>query len=103
MLSSYHSDLADQLQFGKTIYHQGDLSYYEAVNKETLANSLQRFVEEGILLVARSRDPKIPTTIKLAPKWTPERDEQGRIKAEGKLWEFTEKMLACIEDLRALR
>ena len=33
-------------QLGKTLYHQGDLSYFEAVNKETLKNAYQRFEEE---------------------------------------------------------
>ena len=34
---------------GKTLYHQGDLSYFEAVNKETLRNAYQRFAEDGII------------------------------------------------------
>ena len=78
--------------FGKTLYHQGDLSYFEAVNKETLKNAYQRFEEEGIILVSRSRDSKIPATIKLSPQWTPSRNEFGAIKAEGRLWDFTESI-----------
>ncbi|MCJ1404168.1 hypothetical protein MMC11_007393 [Xylographa trunciseda] len=78
--------------FGKTLYHQGDLSYFEAVNKETLKNAYQRFEEEGIILVSRSRDSKVPATIKLSPEWTPGRDELGGIKAEGRLWDFTENI-----------
>ena len=78
--------------FGKTLYHQGDLSYYEAVNKEVLGRSYERFVDEGIILLARSKDPKVPTKTKLAPTWTPGRDEQGDIKPEGKLWDFIEMM-----------
>ncbi|RQM08716.1 hypothetical protein DH86_00002437 [Scytalidium sp. 3C] len=54
---------------GKTLYHQGDLSYFEAVNKETLKNSYGRFQQEGILLV-----------------------ETESIVAEGRLWDFTEKL-----------
>ncbi|MCJ1391337.1 hypothetical protein MMC18_004200 [Xylographa bjoerkii] len=78
--------------FGKTLYHQGDLSYYEAVNKETLKNAYQRFEEEGIILVSRSRDSKVPATIKLSPEWTPSRDESGGIRPEGRLWDFTENI-----------
>ncbi|MCJ1381108.1 hypothetical protein MMC17_004217 [Xylographa soralifera] len=78
--------------FGKTLYHQGDLSYFEAVNKETLKNAYQRFEEEGIILVSRSRDSKVPATIKLSPQWTPSRNELGAIKAEGRLWDFTESI-----------
>ncbi|MCJ1224837.1 hypothetical protein MMC12_001483 [Toensbergia leucococca] len=76
---------------GKTLYHQGDLSYFEAVNKETLKNAYQRFDEEAMVLLAKGRDSKTPTTVKLAPEWTPSRDpETGRIISEGKLWDFTE-------------
>lgn len=78
--------------FGKTLYHQGDLSYYEAVNKETLKNAYQRFEEEGIILTAKSRDGSGVTTFKLAPAWTPGRDALGKIKSEGKLWDFTESI-----------
>lgn len=80
--------------FGKTLYQQGDLSYFEAVNKETLKNAYQRFEEEGIILVSRSKDAKIQSTMKLAPGWKPSRDEVGGIKAEGRLWDFTES-IAC--------
>ncbi|KAI9801767.1 MAG: hypothetical protein M1825_003139 [Sarcosagium campestre] len=76
---------------GKTLYHQGDLSYFEAVNKEVLKNALDRFEQEGIVLVVKSRQSKGPATMKLAPEWTPRRDaETGSIVAEGKLWDFTE-------------
>ena len=36
---------------GKTLYHQGDLSYFEAVNKETLKNAFTLFQQEGIIVV----------------------------------------------------
>ena len=76
---------------GKTLYHQGDLSYFEAVNKETLKNAFQLFEEEGIVLLHKSRDKKISPTIKLAKAWTPRRDQHsGRIVPEGKLWIFIE-------------
>ncbi|KAJ5098300.1 hypothetical protein N7532_005301 [Penicillium argentinense] len=76
---------------GKTLYHQGDLSYFEAVNKETLRNSYQRFEEEGIILVAKDKESRAGPSLKLAPEWTPERDPtSGRVLDRGKLWDFTE-------------
>ena len=76
---------------GKTLYHQGDLSYFEAVNKETLKNAFQLFEDEGIVSLRRSKDRKVPSTIKLAEEWTPERDlVTGVIIPEGKLWSFIE-------------
>ena len=67
------------------------MSYFEAVNKETLKNALQRFEDEGIVLVAKSRQARAPVTMKLAPEWTPKRSDQtGTIIAEGRLWDFTE-------------
>ncbi|KAK1831843.1 glycerol-3-phosphate acyltransferase [Podospora conica] len=79
---------------GKTLYHQGDLSYFEAVNKETLKNSYQRFEEEGIIHVVRSRDTRIPPRLRLAPDWRPARDPAtGKLApTTGRLWEFTEKI-----------
>jgi hypothetical protein len=76
--------------FGKTLYHQGDLSYFEAVNKETLKNAYTRFEEEGMILVTKGKD-KVPSTIRLADDWTPVRGAQGII-AEGPLWRFAEKI-----------
>ncbi|KOS23001.1 Dihydroxyacetone phosphate acyltransferase [Escovopsis weberi] len=78
---------------GKTLYHQGDLSYFEAVNKETLRNSYIRFEQEHIINVVRSKDSKIPPRIQIDPTWRPSRDpETGALLAEGKLWDFTEKI-----------
>lgn len=78
---------------GKTLYHQGDLSYYEAVNKETLKNSYTRFEEEGMITVAKSRNAKTPTTIRLSDEWTPVRGAKGII-ADGPLWRFAERISA---------
>ena len=76
---------------GKTLYQQGDLSYFEAVNKETLKNAFQRFEEEGVLLVAKSKESKVPPTTKLSPSWRPNRDRStGSLTPGGKLWDFTE-------------
>ncbi|RAH68011.1 lysophospholipid acyltransferase family protein [Aspergillus aculeatinus CBS 121060] len=75
---------------GKTLYHQGDLSYFEAVNKETLKNSYQRFAEEGIIHIAKSKGSKA-SSVRLAPEWTPERDPTtGQVLPRGRLWDFTE-------------
>ncbi|KAK0742124.1 hypothetical protein B0T21DRAFT_360657 [Apiosordaria backusii] len=84
----------DSAQFlGKTLYHQGDLSYFEAVNKETLKNSYQRFEEEGIIQVVKSKDSRIPPRLRVSPEWRPSRDEiTGNLTASGKLWDFTEKI-----------
>ena len=77
---------------GKTLYHQGDLSYFEAVNKEALKNTFSRSEEAGIIVVTRSRDSKIPARVRLDPDWIPARDQNGRLKAEGKLWELCERI-----------
>lgn len=75
------------------MYHQGDLSYFEAVNKETLKNSYTRFEDDHIVHVVKSKDPKIPPRLQLDPEWRPSRDpETGALLAEGKLWDFTEKI-----------
>ena len=39
----------------------------------------------------KSKDPKVPSTLRLATEWTPTRDEKtGSIIPQGKLWGFTE-------------
>ncbi|KAG9251885.1 acyltransferase-domain-containing protein [Emericellopsis atlantica] len=78
---------------GKTLYHQGDLSYFEAVNKETLRNSYLRFEQETMVHVVKSKDPKVPPRVQLDPSWRPPRDpETNALMAEGKLWDFTEQI-----------
>lgn len=78
--------------FGKTLYHQGDLSYFEAVNKETLKNAYTRFEEEGMILVTKSKESKTPS-IRLADDWIPVRGSKGII-ADGPLWRFAERISA---------
>ncbi|EON61101.1 hypothetical protein W97_00312 [Coniosporium apollinis CBS 100218] len=93
---------------GKTLYHQGDLSYFEAVNISTLKNAYTQFEEEGIIVVAKTKAG--PATLRLAEEWMPERGGNsnggagagngngngsedgapGRILPRGKLWEFAE-------------
>jgi 1-acyl-sn-glycerol-3-phosphate acyltransferase len=83
-------DLAQVL--GKTLYHQGDLSYYEAVNKEMLRNAFARQEEEGIIVVSRPKNSKEQPKVRLAAAWMPQRDVDGKLKAEGKLWELCERI-----------
>lgn len=66
------------------------------MNKETLKNSYTRFEEDQMVHVVKSKDPKIPPRIQLDPTWRPPRDpETGALLAEGKLWDFTEKIASC--------
>ncbi|KAI9665512.1 MAG: hypothetical protein M1831_001654 [Alyxoria varia] len=68
---------------GKTLFAQGDLSYFEAVNKETLKNAYQRFEEEGIIVTRKIRGDanksggdkaKGPVAlVRLADEWMPQR------------------------------
>ncbi|KAK6383067.1 hypothetical protein LTS17_003737 [Exophiala oligosperma] len=78
---------------GRTLYHQGDLSYFEAINKEALKNAYSRFQEEGIILLSKSKDSKTSTMVRLAPEWLPERDAAtGDLTASGRLWDFIESI-----------
>lgn len=81
---------------GKTLYAQGDLSYLEAVNKETLRNSYNQFSAYAnpiISILPSSKDGKIPAKVVLNDGWTPVRErEGGALVAEGLLWEFCEKI-----------
>ncbi|KAK0311410.1 hypothetical protein LTR01_003406 [Friedmanniomyces endolithicus] len=78
---------------GKTLYHQGDLSYFEAVNKEALKNAFSRSEDEGIITVQRPRgDGKVPPKVRLDLEWMPARDSDGGLVAEGKLWEMCERI-----------
>lgn len=91
------SKAQDSAQFlGKSLYHQGDLSYFEAVNKETLKNAFQRFHEEGIVRIVRSKDSKtMPPRLQLAPEWrTPRDPDTGALVPAGRLWDFTTKIAA---------
>lgn len=79
-------------QLGKTLYHQGDLSYFEAVNKEALKNAFSHTEEASIVYVTRSRESKIPPRVKLDLEWMPGRDGEGKLKAEGRLWDLSERI-----------
>jgi len=46
-----------------------------------------------MIQTVRSRDPRIPPRLRLAPEWRPARDEiTGGLVASGRLWDFTEKI-----------
>ena len=106
-ISSQRAQDSAQL-LGKTLYHQGDLSYFEAVNKEALRNAYTRFADEGIIIVSSSKDkdkdktkdaktgsPQGPS-MRLSPSWIPERNpETGALLLRGRLWDFTEKIARC--------
>ncbi|KAI2641244.1 acyltransferase-domain-containing protein [Xylaria nigripes] len=78
---------------GKTLYHQGDLSYFEAVNRETIKNSYQRFEEEGIIYAVKSKDAKAPPRLCLSTEWQAPRDTNtGALLASGRLWDFIERI-----------
>ncbi|KAI1172669.1 acyltransferase-domain-containing protein [Nemania sp. FL0916] len=78
---------------GKTLYHQGDLSYFEAVNRETLKNSYQRFEEEGIIFTIKPKEAKSQPRMCLSPEWRAPRDPNtGALVASGKLWDFIERI-----------
>lgn len=63
------------------------------MNKETLKNAWTRFEEEGILIVAKSRNSKIQPRAKLSPDWIPHRNPKtGLIVPAGRLWNFIEKI-----------
>lgn len=52
-----------------------------------------RFQQEQIINVVKSKDAKIPHRLQLDPSWRPSRDpETGALLADGKLWDFTEKI-----------
>ncbi|RUS23116.1 hypothetical protein BC937DRAFT_92205 [Endogone sp. FLAS-F59071] len=76
---------------GKTLYFQGDLSYLEAVNKETLKNAFIRLEEQRIIMVRRGGSNKESYQWALHPVWAPEQ-RNGHIVPAGKLWDMVEKI-----------
>ncbi|KKY13708.1 putative variant 1 [Phaeomoniella chlamydospora] len=103
---------------GKTLYHQGDLSYFEAVNKEALRNAYARFEEEGIILRSKTQvinpsassnrkhsgGPITTTILRLSPDWILSRDAStGKILPNGKLWDFTERIARSRREGKARR
>ncbi|RDW37636.1 acyltransferase-domain-containing protein [Yarrowia lipolytica] len=67
-------ELINQAQvLGKSLYHQGQINYYESVNKEMLKDALTQFVAEGILLARRSSSGRSPLLVAINPDWLPSR------------------------------
>lgn len=69
--------LSNAQALGKTLYHQGIITYYEAVNKEMLKNSLLQYVAEGIVLQRKAE--RRPTMYALHPAWLPSRYYEEKI------------------------
>ena len=68
--------------FAKTLYYEGDLSYFESINKETIKNALTRLQDMGIILLYKGAYPptyskpaavneKKQTWISVHPDWIP--------------------------------
>ncbi|KAF3199581.1 hypothetical protein TWF192_005947 [Orbilia oligospora] len=70
---------------GKTLYHQGDLSYFEAVNSQSLKNAFTQFTSDHILEVKNGKT-------RIHPEWRPKIGSDGKIEMQGKLWEMVEKI-----------
>lgn len=79
---------------GKTLYAQGEVSYFESVNKETLKNAYTRFEEEGIIISKKAaKGSKGPSQmVRLAGEWTPQREGSGLVQPSGRLWDFCEEI-----------
>ncbi|KAF7729552.1 hypothetical protein EC973_004227 [Apophysomyces ossiformis] len=76
---------------GKTLYYQGDLSYLEAVNKETLNHAFTRYEEQNIIVKRRHQTPKPWSEIALSNDYMPER-QNGILMPRGHLWELVERI-----------
>ena len=64
------------------MYHEGDLSYFEAINKETIRNALNRLLDMGLILIYKGTVPpllmkakqtgSIQSWISVHPDWIPQ-------------------------------
>lgn len=84
--------LAMAQQLGKTLFHQGDLSYIEAVNMETLRNALGFFEEHRQIVVRKTKSGRQEAAMTLHPDWVPRRLADGSIAESGKLWNLVERI-----------
>ena len=113
--------LAMAQQLGKTLFHQGDLSYIEvrsqwvcwrveltvlpqAVNMETLRNALGFFEEQRQIVVRKTKSGRQGAAMTLHPDWVPRyvshyvscvngrRLPDGSIAESGKLWNLVERI-----------
>ncbi|KAI8924622.1 hypothetical protein BC831DRAFT_464859 [Entophlyctis helioformis] len=48
--------------FGRTLYSEGDISYFEAINKDTLANAVARLKEMGVVQTRKGPFPAMPAS-----------------------------------------
>ncbi|KAI8150346.1 acyltransferase-domain-containing protein [Fennellomyces sp. T-0311] len=76
---------------GKTLYYQGDLSYLEAVNKETIAIAFNRYEQQGILLRNHYKQPKVWSEVALDADYIPERYNSVLVP-NGNLWCLAERI-----------
>ncbi|GJJ70009.1 glyceronephosphate O-acyltransferase [Entomortierella parvispora] len=76
--------------FGKTLYYQGDLSYFESVNMETLKNGFNRLSDYGILMIKKPTNAKERTKVALHPDFIPVRGADGHVIPNGALWDMVE-------------
>lgn len=80
-------------KFGRTLYHQGDLSYFEAINTEVIKNAYSRWQEEGVIRVRKSTVGKGNLMVQVAPEWMPGRTGQNdRLEPRGRLWDLIDKI-----------
>ena len=85
--------LAHAQLLGRTLHAQGLLTYLEAINKETLSNTLARLDEDGIVVLARKGKGNSAASVRLGKAWIPGRDgKTGDIVREGKLWDLVERL-----------
>ncbi|KAG2227412.1 hypothetical protein INT45_007437 [Circinella minor] len=76
---------------GKTLYFQGDLSYLEAVNKETISHAFSRYEQQGVMVRKSYKQPKVWSEVALDTRYIPERYNSYLIP-EGRLWELAERI-----------
>lgn len=74
----------------KTLYHQGEISYYEAVNTEMLKKAVEHFVVQGLLLRKPTTSPKV-FTLEISAEWIPIK-EGGHFVPDGRLYEYSEEI-----------
>ncbi|ORY94623.1 acyltransferase [Syncephalastrum racemosum] len=83
---------ASRLQsLGKTLYYQGDLSYLEAVNKESLATALKSYTQLGILRMRHHTQPKPWSELSLSVEFMPKLSN-GILVPEGHLWNLADRI-----------
>ncbi|KAI8886316.1 putative acyltransferase [Backusella circina FSU 941] len=76
---------------GKTLYYQGDLSYLEAANKETLTTAFTRYRDMNILIRRYHPTPKPWSEVTIGSDYTPER-QNGILVPRGHLWELVDRI-----------